>query len=385
MILEEAAQCDPGEKHTRDPCSSVYCYLFCFLGGGAGFFYEVVAPLLLVGRTSLICISTLTSSFNFYSRLFKMVDPATKEKIFYMMQIRLACDDCIRKEKSDCVHNSHLIPTWQSSVRHERLLHIMADRPDLIKSELAGVAVDPQQSIFRSSDIALMFDSNEPIPKQIDPDCFICVDPAAGGPGSDYAILSFIRWRGQITIIGAEVLDTKHPEKQHALLEAHINRIRQMVHFRNSRVIVYVERNLGNEAEFHRYSLRHMDRVYFREDPQHPGRIGILTTEAVKHSASTLLDIYLRERRLSIEKAHLFVSNDVRDVLERIREQLHVFSLQFKAPKDTFEKLRVAISGKLAGCKDDLVMTLLLGVWFTDLDASNGGTVMHEPEYITKN
>jgi hypothetical protein len=37
IILEEAAYCDPG------------------------FFYETVAPLMLIGRTSLLAISTLTS------------------------------------------------------------------------------------------------------------------------------------------------------------------------------------------------------------------------------------------------------------------------------------------------------------------------------------
>jgi hypothetical protein len=50
IILEEAAYCDPG------------------------FFYETVAPLMLIGRTSLLAISTLTSEINFYSRLIKMKD-----------------------------------------------------------------------------------------------------------------------------------------------------------------------------------------------------------------------------------------------------------------------------------------------------------------------
>ena len=54
IILEEAAYCDPG------------------------FFYETVAPLLLIGRTSLLAISTLTSEINFYSRLIKMKDPLTQ-------------------------------------------------------------------------------------------------------------------------------------------------------------------------------------------------------------------------------------------------------------------------------------------------------------------
>jgi hypothetical protein len=54
IILEEAAYCDPG------------------------FFYETVAPLMLIGRTSLLAISTLTSEINFYSRLIKMKDPNTQ-------------------------------------------------------------------------------------------------------------------------------------------------------------------------------------------------------------------------------------------------------------------------------------------------------------------
>ena len=53
IILEEAAYCNPD------------------------FFYETVAPLMLIGRTSLLGISTLTSEINFYSRLIKMKDGLT--------------------------------------------------------------------------------------------------------------------------------------------------------------------------------------------------------------------------------------------------------------------------------------------------------------------
>ncbi len=38
---------------------------------------------------------------------------------------------------AQCKHMLHLVPQWQSSVRHERLKEVMADRPDLIQSELA--------------------------------------------------------------------------------------------------------------------------------------------------------------------------------------------------------------------------------------------------------
>ena len=75
-----------------------------------GFFYETVAPLLLIGVTSLICISTLTSEIkwvcsffecpriaidtpqctrSFYTRLFKVKDPVTQLPAFSQLQVPL--------------------------------------------------------------------------------------------------------------------------------------------------------------------------------------------------------------------------------------------------------------------------------------------------------
>ena len=114
IILEEAAYVDPG------------------------FFYETVAPLLLVGVTSLICISTLTSDINFYTRLFKIRDQVTSLPIFAQLQVTLACEQCKEDGKAgQCKHMLHLVPQWQSSARHERLRAVMCDRPDLIQSELS--------------------------------------------------------------------------------------------------------------------------------------------------------------------------------------------------------------------------------------------------------
>lgn len=58
------------------------------------FFYETVAPLMLIGRCSLLAISTLTSSINFYTRLIKMKDPNTQQKIFSTFSVELSCQEC---------------------------------------------------------------------------------------------------------------------------------------------------------------------------------------------------------------------------------------------------------------------------------------------------
>lgn len=73
------------------------------------------------------------------------------------------------------------------------------DRPDLIRSELAGLAFSSLQQVFRQQDIDAMF-SASPIPFVQDEDIFLVIDPAAGGPSSDYAVVSFTRQRGVITV-----------------------------------------------------------------------------------------------------------------------------------------------------------------------------------------
>ena len=130
----------------------------------AGFFYETVAPILSIGTASLVAISTLTSEINFYTRLIKMHDPATGRPLFTTRCIELCCEKCKEEGKShECVHMLHLVPSWQSEERHRKLKIMMQDRPDLIQSELAGLACDSLQQVFRKGDIHLMFETT-PVP-----------------------------------------------------------------------------------------------------------------------------------------------------------------------------------------------------------------------------
>jgi len=104
---------------------------------------QTVAPLMLIGSTSLLAISTLTSEINFYTRLIRLKDPETRCPMFTVLQIQLACEACKEAGKSsECVHLLHLVPRWQSSDKHRKLKTIMQDRPDLIESELSGLAFD---------------------------------------------------------------------------------------------------------------------------------------------------------------------------------------------------------------------------------------------------
>ena len=129
-----------------------------------------------------------------------MKDPRNNEPMFATFCVELCCADCKEKGKqAECTHMLHLTPQWQSSEKHERLHVIMQDRPDLIQSELSGLAFDSLQQAFRAQDVDRMFEL-PPAPIQMFERIHIFVDPAAGGPASDYAILSLTSYRGVMTV-----------------------------------------------------------------------------------------------------------------------------------------------------------------------------------------
>lgn len=129
--------------------------------------------------------------------------------MFRSIQIQLACQPCIDNGKvAECTHMLHLVPRWQSSERHIRLKTIMQDRPDLIESELSGLAFDSLQNCFREKDVSIMFDQT-PLPPVFGEPIFIVVDPAAGGPQSDYAFISFTRNKGLVQVIPMSSLSLK--------------------------------------------------------------------------------------------------------------------------------------------------------------------------------
>lgn len=132
-----------------------------------------------------------------------------------------------------------------------------------------------------------------------------------------------------------------------------------------STVQIFVERNLGFEAEHIERALRSEELVYFYKDVQ-KSRTGVLTTENVKLGAMTLTNVMLREKRIHLLPEKELVSQDPAGIRAKIEQQLQIYSLQFKIPENVFQKSRYALSGKVGGQKDDLVICLQLGIYWTE-------------------
>ena len=150
-----------------------------------------------------------------------------------------------------------------------------------------------------------------------------------------------------------------------ALVRAHIRDIKKIPEFQFSTFQIFVERNLGFEAEHFERALQYEENVCFYKDLQ-ACRTGILTTDSVKLAAMTMTNVMLREQRISLVPESQLVSRNPQDTRRKLREQLEIYSLQFKTPDNVFQKNKFALSGKVGGFKDDIVICLQLGIYWTE-------------------
>jgi hypothetical protein len=148
-----------------------------------------------------------------------------------------------------------------------------------------------------------------------------------------------------------------------ALVKRHVRDLRQIPEFQFSTIQIFVERNLGFEAEHFQRALQSEESVVFYRDIQ-ANRTGILTTDSVKLAAMTLTNVMLREQRISLYSE--LVSRDRQEIRRKLREQLEIYSLQFKTADTVFQKNKFALSGKVGGFKDDIVICLQLGIYWTE-------------------
>ena len=125
---------------------------------------------------------------------------------------------------------------------------------------------------------------------------------------------------------------------------------------------MFVERNLGFEAEHHKRALDYLPGVSFYVD-QKANRVGVLTTEATKHAMATLVVSMLAERRMHILPNLYSKEPDAMRI--RLREQMETYSAQFKQAPDTFGKDKISLSGKVGGMKDDVVIAMQLGIYYS--------------------
>jgi len=328
-------------------------------------FYEVVVPLMELDETALICISTIKDGDNFYSKLLNLKDQSTGKDFFKKFSFVLGCAACRAAGKaSECTHNMHDLPPWQSGRKHAKIREMMADQKELLEQETMGIMQNKNKRAF-PTELVNRFMTTERYectgaPNEI----FVTIDPNGGGD-SDFAVVSCYFNRGTMIIAGFESINSKGPDDHNPIVVDHVK-------FLQSRwpeaVIVFIlENNLGFEAKhIHAYCKpRLKGSVCYMAEKQH---LGFHTDHKLKVLMFEKFREWLIRDAIRFD-SKLFAMNPAcgtEKVMKWLDEQLSTYAVITELPSTPFGKIRTTYSGKIGtGAKDDVLVCIQLAlVWF---------------------
>lgn len=224
------------------------------------FFLAVVAPILRMDRTAMLAISTPQGSENYYDQYSKLV--VDGEPFFNTFVIHSACEKCREKGiPEQCEHMRHMLPAWIAKDKEDKIreLYEAANMGDLHKQENIGESLKAGQEAFPKRNVNLLFNTQHtPLLTELELQqkpgvLFVSIDPNAGGKGSDTAICSAFMDRGTFVICGLESIATGSMELWEDCLpkiEGHLWALKKQPVFRYSRVILFIEGDLGPQAQY---------------------------------------------------------------------------------------------------------------------------------------
>ena len=331
-------------------------------------FYEVIVPLLEVENTALICISTPQDSMNFYSEMFTLKTPDGKA-LFNTLEVSLVCAACKASENPErCPHMSDEIPPWKSLQKLDMVKAIYGDKTELLKRESMGVITEDMMSVFREKFVNSLFDRPRYKLRKLPLFVFVACDPNGGGD-SEMGLVSLVVEYNSIVIVGMDTFCCKGADSIHKLLTAHIERLRAKPELKDAWFIFIPEANLGHEADHMEYMLRDYRKIWTIRDKS---RTGVVTTNTRKELYAMETVKYMTQESVHFWE-HLVVANPAGTVneekrcLEEFKKQLMGFKRVICHPQRGYSLPKIIYTGKSQGAKDDLVMTLLIGVfWLTE-------------------
>lgn len=182
------------------------------------------------------------------------------------------------------------------------------------------------------------------------------------------AIVSLVIEYNKIVIVGMDSAPVKGHEQIERLLKAHIEGLRRNIKFRDSWIVFIPENNLGHEADHMSFMLRPYRRVYTLTEKG--GVIGVNTTAVRKELYSMEAVKYLCQESIQFYSKIVVANptggaNEKDRVLADFKEQLLSFKRVIVHPQRGFALPKIHYSGKSKGGRDDLVMSLLIGIYWT--------------------
>lgn len=335
-------------------------------------FYSVIIPIIEVGFASVIAISTPGSSTNYYSLL---GDLKTKsgQPVFSTFSAMPKCELCQAIGAEVCPHNnsSQAYP-WKTAAKREIVTALYSTAPNaetMIAREIEGKVADSLNSAFEGEIIDrfknLKRDTTKPRV------LFVGIDPAGGGPFSNWAACAVglsgpdDALRATIYLISDEAGVSTANDIRNYIFQIVAN-LRSKYTPDECALVFGVESNLGNEAEWIDSVLTEAryKNVFVLRETKKGTQSGILTTNDTKLNNFLFLTEAMRNDNLLIS-TDLIGEKDLIILINQMKQ----FKKFRNEPTNAFSQVKVTFTGKVddsnavnARLCDDLILSLQLAI-----------------------
>lgn len=365
----------------------------------ASIWYQVVAPMLEVDGTALICISTPLDEMNFYSQLTQRKDD-NGEPIFTVMQVQGACAHCVEHlaDPSGCSHQVLERPPWKNRGQQKIVKAFYGKNTSTFARESLGVITQTAGGVFQRGLVErLMNRERVPMarvtgmivngmggglaPARI----YVSIDPCGSG-SSHFAIATGVKIDGSLKLVGLDDVHTTTMEECVTVTRTHVRKVLQLLESYRvvATVVLIIENNLAMHAEMLIREVRRdaaCTRVAYVQETGTAGKHGVALTHTRKAEYVTTLQDMLRDN--AIEIAQPMVSQNQEEALDTLRKQLKTYREVSSEPQQSnpFTATKVTFSGKVDGQnrlmpgqqQDDLVIAVQqLAYWTTRIQRDPG-------------
>ena len=285
---------------------------------------KIVVPLLNMKFARLIAISTPGEEYNFYNEMvWKLLERHEEIALdVCVVAVDMICKACHHCGNYKCHHMKYLFPKWIRCERTSNLTDILLEGDVAVRArELYGKMEKDMSQSYEIRDIQWLKES-EPYDMQIflnsNIPVVIGIDP--GGDNDKIAICSTVFYGESMIIIGLDETTYSEEIQVRRFLAAHIDHIRSMILFNESKIIITIEANGGRAKNLKWHILNAfpedknifvIDEWWSKSNKRY--QAGILSTNEITCGAHELSMTTLSEHRMRFAST-LFSSNPLNQI-----------------------------------------------------------------------
>lgn len=363
------------------------------------FFGNVVIPMTVVQRTAVILITTIRSD-NYINAIVDLKDddgvPISNTLRFFG-----SCKACRNAgHAASCRHQLEDNPAWisEENKRVAQMIYSRINMDTLGAQEMAGELSSRFERFFDPNDIDYLFHKAklfEDIHFTEEPGIiFVFIDPSGAGQ-SDTGITSIVFHGGTCIMVGAEVLRDQLIKRSALHIIDHCLALKKIPKLSKARIVMFIENNRLDHAiqltsnlsgqipncEIVDKNGEDTTDSLLVETSTGNYRTGVYTGQEIKEKISYKMQSYLQKHALAIYSDFVCTKNPrpgsdkgvseiIRDIL---KQQLSNWCLIKERGKTNFAKEKYGFTGKIGGSKDDLVISLMLNIFWAEAYYINKG------------